>query len=47
MAGGENREEESAEEPLVFTVGHSSRSVQDLAELLAEHGVRTLVDVRA
>jgi uncharacterized protein (DUF488 family) len=32
--------------PPVFTVGHSTRPIADLLALLAEHGVRTLVDVR-
>jgi uncharacterized protein (DUF488 family) len=32
--------------PPVFTVGHSTRPIEDLLALLAEHGVRTLVDVR-
>lgn len=30
----------------VFTIGHSTRGVHELIELLREHGVRTLVDVR-
>lgn len=32
--------------PPVFTIGHSTRPIADLLALLAEHGVRTLVDVR-
>lgn len=32
--------------PPVFTAGHSTRPVEELLALLAEHGVRTLVDVR-
>ena len=32
--------------PPVFTVGHSTRPIAELLALLAEHGVRTLVDVR-
>jgi uncharacterized protein (DUF488 family) len=32
--------------PPVFTVGHSTRPIEALLALLAEHGVRTLVDVR-
>lgn len=33
-------------EPLtIYTVGHSRRSLRELAELLAGHGVRVLVDV--
>lgn len=52
MAGGSSgratADESPGEAPLtIYTVGHSSRSVHELAELLAEHGVRTLVDVSA
>jgi uncharacterized protein (DUF488 family) len=32
--------------PPVFTAGHSTRPVAELLDLLAEHGVQTLVDVR-
>lgn len=32
--------------PPVFTLGHSTRPVEELLSLLAEHGVTTLVDVR-
>jgi uncharacterized protein (DUF488 family) len=32
--------------PPVFTVGHSTRPIEELLSLLAEHGVTTLVDVR-
>jgi uncharacterized protein (DUF488 family) len=32
--------------PPVFTIGHSTRPIEDLLSLLAEHGVRVLVDVR-
>lgn len=32
--------------PLVLTVGHSSRELGELLELLREHAVRALVDVR-
>ncbi|HEY3567772.1 MAG TPA: DUF488 domain-containing protein [Thermoanaerobaculia bacterium] len=32
--------------PPVFTVGHSTRPIEDLLALLSEHGVQTLVDVR-
>jgi uncharacterized protein (DUF488 family) len=32
--------------PPVFTAGHSTRPIDELLALLAEHGVRTLVDVR-
>lgn len=31
----------------LFTVGHSSRSLEDLVVMLQEAGIRTLVDVRA
>ncbi len=30
----------------VFTIGHSTRTLPELAELLREHGIRRLVDVR-
>jgi uncharacterized protein (DUF488 family) len=30
----------------IFTLGHSTRPIEDLLALLAEHGVRVLVDVR-
>lgn len=30
----------------VFTLGHSTRAIEELLALLAGHGVRTLVDVR-
>ena len=32
--------------PPVFTAGHSTRPIEELLALLAEHGVTTLVDVR-
>src|SRR5258707_5480491 len=32
--------------PPLFTAGHSTRPVEELIALLAEHGVRLLVDVR-
>lgn len=32
--------------PPVFTIGHSTRSSEELLALLAEHGVELLVDVR-
>ena len=32
--------------PPVFTIGHSTRSSGELLELLAEHGIEVLVDVR-
>jgi uncharacterized protein (DUF488 family) len=36
----------SAETPLIFTVGHSTRAIGDFLGLLQAHGVRLLVDVR-
>lgn len=30
----------------VFTIGHSTRAIEELLQLLAEHGIRVLVDVR-
>lgn len=32
--------------PVIFTVGHSTRSFEELVELLRTHGVQRLVDVR-
>ena len=32
--------------PVIFSVGHSTRSVVELVQLLKEHGVKMLVDVR-
>lgn len=32
--------------PTVYTVGHSTRPIEELIALLREHGVQTLVDVR-
>jgi uncharacterized protein (DUF488 family) len=32
---------------MIFTCGHSTRSFQDLIELLQPHGITLLVDVRA
>ncbi len=32
--------------PLVFTVGHSTRSFEELLELLRAHGIARLIDVR-
>lgn len=31
----------------VLTIGHSNRSVEDFLEMLGEHKVRTLVDIRS
>ncbi len=36
----------SADEPLVFTIGHSTRQLAELIGLLKAHNVDTLVDVR-
>lgn len=33
--------------PVLYTVGHASRSVTELAQLVQQHGVRVLVDVRS
>lgn len=33
-------------EPVVFTIGHSTRSVEEFLGLLTRNGIRTLVDVR-
>src|ERR1019366_3773976 len=32
--------------PVIFTVGHSTRSLAELVEILRAHGVERLVDVR-
>ena len=32
--------------PVIFTVGHSTRSLDELVEVLRAHGVERLVDVR-
>jgi uncharacterized protein (DUF488 family) len=37
---------ESRNEPVVFTIGHSTRSIEELIALLTRNGVRQLVDVR-
>jgi uncharacterized protein (DUF488 family) len=31
----------------VYTIGHSTRSIEDLLETLRAHGIKTLVDIRA
>jgi uncharacterized protein (DUF488 family) len=33
--------------PVVLTIGHSTRALEDLVQLLEHHGVRLLVDVRS
>ena len=35
-----------AGEPLVFTIGHSTRPLDEFIALLKSHGVGTLIDVR-
>ena len=32
--------------PVIFTVGHSTRSLDELVEILRAHGVKRLIDVR-
>jgi uncharacterized protein (DUF488 family) len=32
--------------PVIFTVGHSTRSLEELVEILRAHGVKRLIDVR-
>lgn len=34
------------EPPMLFTIGHSTRSLEELASMLKAHGVGTLADVR-
>src|SRR6185295_8246212 len=46
FAGRSSRQRYSRRVPPVFTIGHSTRAIEELLELLAEHGVRVLVDVR-
>ena len=36
-----------AKRPVIFTIGHSTRTFPEFAELLAAYGVATLVDVRS
>ncbi|HEY1264633.1 MAG TPA: DUF488 domain-containing protein, partial [Terriglobales bacterium] len=33
--------------PSVYTIGHSTRSIEDLIAALQAHGINTLVDIRA
>ncbi len=33
--------------PVIFTVGHSTRSLDELVEILRAHGVKRLIDVRS
>jgi hypothetical protein len=37
---------EEAGAPLILTVGHSTRAIDDFVELLRQHGVERLVDIR-
>ena len=32
--------------PVIFTVGHSTRSLEELVKILRAHGVKRLIDVR-
>lgn len=41
-----NRPTRNGSAPVIFTVGHSTRSFEELVELLRAHGVERLVDVR-
>ena len=36
----------STSKPTLFTIGHSTRSLEEFASILQSHGVSTLVDVR-
>ena len=40
------KKRESVPQPLIFTIGHSTRPIETFIELLRAHGVRRLVDVR-
>jgi uncharacterized protein (DUF488 family) len=33
-------------QPVIFTVGHSTRSLEEFVELLRAHGIRRVVDIR-
>jgi uncharacterized protein (DUF488 family) len=46
MKGKEKESEKSTEAPLVLTVGHSTRPLDDFIDLLKTHGVRMIIDVR-
>ena len=37
----------SRKKPTVFTIGHSTRSLDELVEVLVSHGVSQLVDIRS
>jgi len=45
--GPSNASAKPADQPTVYTVGHSTRSVEDLGNLLAEHGIELLCDTRS
>ena len=45
-AGRRVSENEPMEKPLIRTIGHSTRPVETLIEMLKAHGVERLVDVR-
>lgn len=36
----------SAKKPEIFTIGHSTRPIEDFIELLRAHGVKRVVDIR-
>ena len=44
--GGRLKSSRTTAEP-IYTIGHSTRSFDELAEVLASHGVRQLVDIRS
>lgn len=46
MAAIAEEEQDGSQQPQIFSVGHSTRTVAELADLLKERGVRLLVDVR-
>lgn len=39
-------ETDSGGEPIFYTIGHSTRAIEELIDLLSSNGVRCLVDVR-
>ncbi|BCS52171.1 DUF488 family protein [Geobacter sp. SVR] len=46
MTVRERKEEIAADKLVIYTIGHSTRSLDDFLELLRHHGVARLVDVR-
>ena len=44
--GGVSPSKRTSAQPLIFTVGHSNRSIDDFLALLKSHNVKRLVDVR-